>query len=288
MASTESKNVHAGHRQRLRDRCLQNGISALLPHEFLEFILTQVIRRRDVNPLAHELIATFGSLQAVLEASPEQLQQVHGVGEQTALFLNALGYLPARIASDAMNAGKYYVGNPHEAATYLHAYLRPAYLEQSALLCLDAYCRVLHVDSISMGDDTQTMVHAQTLAQLAQRHRARSVILAHNHPSGNAMPSREDVEATRILGNALALYEISLIDHIIVSDNGYYSMLAHRDVLFPDLPGLPDVSAAPSLSQGLPLPPLRGYPQLPNSGDGEDVGYAALLGKRIVYPFSGK
>ncbi len=289
MSSSDAKNVHAGHRQRLRQRAMENGAFSFLPHEILELLLTYCIDRRDVNPLAHALIDRFGSLHAVLEADLHELRSVPGVGDTTAAFLHVLGQLPGYLTWELFTGERYYIRSPYDAARRLHAYFRPMYAEKSVLISMDRAGRVLHLDPVSYGDDQQTPLPPREAINLAVRHHAYTIILAHNHPSGNVEPSKEDISTTETLSDALKLYDISIADHIIFSETDYYSMYHHREYHFPrKTRGIPlhDAPAAPILSDPLLWTPAPGPFACAHQ---DETDYAGVLDEKTaqrLFPFS--
>lgn len=212
--------MHDGHRERLRKRYIENGFESLAEHERLELLLTYALPRQDTNPIAHRLIDRFGSLDAVLEANAFDLMQVQGVGERMAAFLRLCGDLRRMPAKEKQ---KEPLRTPGEALAYCKTLFKPGEGEQFYSISLDKNKRVLHADLITRGTPTRTAVYPRLVVECALRHGACSVILAHNHPSGDARPSREDVDATLAVRNALSAIDINLFDHIVVAGETGYS-----------------------------------------------------------------
>ena len=215
--------IHAGHRQRLKERFLKDGLDNFEEHQVLELLLFYGIPQRDTNEIAHELIRKFGSLSRVLEATPEELMEVKYVGDNvTTLFQLITAVARYYQVSCAMreeilttidSCGKYLVP---------FFYQRPN--ETVFLLCLDAKCKVLACEKVGEGGVNSAGVPIRKIVELALKENATSVILAHNHPSGLAIPSSEDVQTTRRVALALDAVEIMLADHIIVADNDWVSL----------------------------------------------------------------
>ena len=215
--------IHDGHRQRTKQRFLRHGLDNFDDINVLELLLYYALPRQDTNPLAHRLLERFGSLSGVLDASPAQLQAVEGVGESAALLLNLIPAVSRRYMLDktpddhridsAAAAGRYFLPRfMYEQEEVLYAlFLSPRKTP------LD--CRVL-----SRGQLHSVDIPVRRLVEQALELRASAVILAHNHPSGLAVPSREDEEATHTVQRALALVDVELADHIIVSGCDYASM----------------------------------------------------------------
>ncbi len=215
--------VHDGHRQRLKEQFLKNGLDGFTDIQALELALFYCISRKDTNPIAHELIAHFGSLAQVLEAPVEELVKVPGIGKETALYLRML-----------MEFGRYYQVNRATQNTVLTsldqcaAYMVPFFfgrrVETVFLLCLDAKCKVLCCKEVGEGSVNFAGISVRKIVETALGANATTVVLAHNHPSGVAIPSGEDVQTTRRLAAALRSVEVFLADHIIVADDDYVSL----------------------------------------------------------------
>ena len=213
--------MHEGHRQRLRSTYLEQGIDAFHEHQALELLLTFAIPRKDVNELAHALIARFGSLQAVLKANPYDLQKESGIGEQAAVLLSLVGALTRKNRPERAEKT---LRTPLEAARFCRALFEGKRYECMYAVSLDKKRRVLHVDLISSGTLLETPAYPRLVVECALRHGANSVILAHNHPSGDVAPSKEDLETTRLMLRALEPLGIALNDHIIIGQSGAYSI----------------------------------------------------------------
>lgn len=219
----KQENIHSGHRQRLKKRFLEAGMDGLSDVNCLELLLFYAIARKDTNPLAHALLDRFGSLSAVLDAPPEQLQQVAGISEHAATLLHAIPALSRRYLMDQTR---------HEVilntTTLCGEYLKPRFYgareEQVYLLCLDAKCKALDCRLISKGSVNAADISVRKIVEVALSVNATSVVLAHNHTSGLALPSREDEATTQRLATALDAVGIQLADHIIVADQDFVSM----------------------------------------------------------------
>jgi len=216
--------IHDGHRQRLKERYRKDGLDNFDELHVLELALFYSMGRKDTNPVAHGLLERFGSLKQVLEASPEELMKVEGVGEHTAIFLQLI-----------RDMGRYYQVKCAEANAFLQTidqcgeYLMPYFFgrknETVFLLCLDAKCKVLACQNMGEGGVNSANISIRKLVEAALRVNATSVVIAHNHPSGLALPSDADVQTTVRLGKALRMVDIILVDHIIVCDDDFVSMV---------------------------------------------------------------
>lgn len=220
--------MHEGHRERLRQSYLYGGADAMHEHQLLELLLTYAIPRRDVNPLAHELISTFGSLSKVLAADPHELMQVPGVGPNAAILLTLAGRLERE--SSKRKLERTHIMTPRNAEKYCCDLLANEKYERFWLICLDLNKRVIHTEMLAKGSLTEARIYPRVVAEVALRHGAHSVILCHNHPSGSASPSVSDVDATRAVRAALTPLGIALHDHIIVGDGAAYSMLSRGSI----------------------------------------------------------
>ena len=204
------ENIHQGHREKMRQRFLKSGLEGFADHEALELLLYYAIPRQDTNPIAHRLMDRYGSLTAVLSAPAEDLKKVEGIGESVAVLLKVAGQIgrKARLAdavqscpmTDVETAGAYllerYAGETHEIVYEL---------------CLDRKGKLLACKRLNDGENA-ILTSAST------------VILAHNHPSGIALPSDDDCAATTRAAQALQTIGVALADHIIVADDDFVSM----------------------------------------------------------------
>lgn len=224
MAGTE-KNLHEGHRERLRQRFLREGLESFQEHEVLELLLTYAIPRADVNGTAHRLMERYGSLAATLNAPLSSLTQVEGVGERAAAFLKLMPQLLRRFQLSLLRwerEGR--VDSIEKAGRYLLPYFVNRDKEQVWLLCLDQGEYPLNCVCLAEGSEAFASLAVKNLVAAAVREGSDSVILAHNHPRGVAMPSREDVAATVALSKALELVGVRLVDHLIVVGEEFASL----------------------------------------------------------------
>jgi DNA repair protein RadC len=224
--------IHDGHRQRLKKRFLEEGLENFNDHQVLELLLFYCIPRQDTNPIAHALLDHFGSLAQILEAPPEDLQKVPGVGESVAVFLSLLNafYRYYRVKNEA--AGRY-LNSLEECGLYMQPFFQGRRNETVYLLCMDAKKKVLCCKEVGEGSVNSAAVPIRRIVEMALNANATTVILAHNHPSGYAVPSTEDILTTQKLAAALSAVDIVLTDHIVVADNDFISMRA-SDMYNPD------------------------------------------------------
>lgn len=220
------KNIHSAHRKRVRERFLNHGLGSFEEHMVLELLLFYSIPRKDVNELAHILINTFGSLHAVFDAPVEELRKVPGVGENTVALLKLMPQVSRRYLISRQETLK----NPQltgtdDAGRYIIPHFHSERDEVVYIMCLDNSNRVLSFRPISRGNLNTASVSIRKLVEHAIRDNAAGIIMAHNHLSGSAEPSKADIDTTAEISVALKAVEIRLIDHIIVADSSYVSML---------------------------------------------------------------
>ena len=219
---TDDKNIHKGHRERLRNLYLEEGLDNFSPHNVLELMLFYAIPVKDTNPLAHKLIEKFGSFSGVLEASADDIAAVDNIGKKTAALLKLF-----------LDVYRYYSVDKEKAKTFyslneIGDWLKPRFFgkrsEIVALLCLDSKYSYLSCPIINEGSVNATSVNFRLIAQHALQHNTTFAVLAHNHPNGFAAPSRQDIETTRNLNEFLKTLNIVLLDHIVYADDDYVSM----------------------------------------------------------------
>ena len=203
--------LHDGHRQRMRQQFLSHGPQSMADHELLELALFYAIPRRDTNETAHRLLEQFGSLDRVLTAPEQELEQVEGVGQNAAVLLRLIGAMGDRARQPGRE--EKIVASVDQAGAYFLRLLDGQRTEQLYQLCVDGKGKVLSCRVLSQGQADNALLSG-----------ASGVFLAHNHPSGVALPSRADVQATVQVRDALKRLDIRLIDHIIVADGDYVSM----------------------------------------------------------------
>ena len=204
-----------GHRQRLRDKFLEQGIEAFTDTEVVELLLTFGTPRSDCKEPAREALARLGSLPAVLDAAPSQLQQIKGIGPKNIFALHfiqgvARRYLRQRII------GKRYVHSSREVADYLIHTMRGLQHEILTVVFLDAAHAIIDSAVVAEGTATVNTVYPRELVKAALARNATALIIAHNHPSGSLTPSRQDEELTRTLHLICSFMHISLLDHLII------------------------------------------------------------------------
>lgn len=215
--------VHTGHRERMRERFRKEGLVAFAPHEVLELVLYYCIPRRDTNEIGHNLIKRFKTVNGVLQAPVKKLEKVEGMGPGAAQFLTLLSQLCqySNREADTINDILY-------SETDYNRYLRNLFVGQKNevlyLLCLDAKCMVIDCYKIGEGSVNYINLPVRKIIDTAITANAASVVLAHNHPGGFAVPSGDDIQATINLGKILKAVDVSLVDHMIFAQGDSISM----------------------------------------------------------------
>lgn len=221
--------IHDGHRARLRKRYIEQGLNGFNELNALELLLFHAIPRKDTNPIAHALIDRFGSLAGVFEADIKELMDVPGVGESAAVLISMLPQMMRKVMS-SKNEDISIISSSEEAGQFLVPRFAFEKDELVLLVCLDARKRIMSCTEISRGVMNSVAVNVRKVVETAVLTKADSVLIAHNHPQGFALPSREDRDMTRRIMQSLASIGIELIDHIIVADGEFVSM-AQSDML---------------------------------------------------------
>ena len=215
--------VHDGHRERKREQFLRCGADSFADHELLEMLLYYAIPQRDTNPIAHALLDRFGSLQAVLAAPPEELMEVPYVKDRAAVLLRLIPALFQRALTSGEDREVILDTRERIGEFFRRIYVGYA-TEVMYQLCLDGKGKKKGLYKISEGDLGSVGVNIRQIMENTLRSKAVMVVLAHNHPSGVALPSRDDQVATRMVRDALDTMGVRLVDHVIVADNDYVSM----------------------------------------------------------------
>lgn len=215
--------IHKDHRQRLKDRFLKDGLDNFDELYVLELLLYYCIPRIDTNPLAHRLLDHFGTLTNVLNASPEELEKVEGVGKSTSTFLSLITQV-GRYYQVKQSEQSRVLGTIDQCGHYLVPYFFGREQETVFMLCLDAKCKVICCKMVGEGSVNSANIPVRRVVEMALAANATTVVLAHNHPSGLALPSADDIQTTQRIASALETVEITLADHIVVSKEDFVSI----------------------------------------------------------------
>lgn len=216
---------YLGHRNRLRQKVLTFGADTLQDYELLEFLLTFVIPRRDVKPLAKELIDFFGSFADVIEASPEELKRIKGIKDNAAALIAAVRGCAVRLAKNRISSDPV-IKDWDSLIKYCKIDMAQKKTECLRIIFLDSRSRLIKDEVIQKGSVNQTPVYPREIAKRALELGASSIVMVHNHPAGDLRPSKNDITMTKAVINALTSLDIALIDHLIISKTGHVSFKA--------------------------------------------------------------
>lgn len=222
-----AEKLHEGHRRRIKARFLVEGLDSFADHQVLEMLLFYCIPMKDTNELAHNMLQEFGSLAGLMEADPKDICTRCNVSENVAILVSIIPSLARRyfkgkwgdkpVLTSSVKAGEYaktlFVGRTYEAFY---------------LICLDAQNRVNYAALAHEGTINEAPVYPRLIVEMALRHQANSVILAHNHPGGSIGPSSADIEVTRRVAATLEGISIQVADHIIVAGDQYFSFVENH------------------------------------------------------------
>lgn len=221
--------LSGAHSERPRERLLAHGAQALTDPELLAIILRTGTRDCDVVTLGRRLLEQFGGLRRLLSAPAEALLEVPGIGMAKTCELLAIQELNRRALEEDLRAGQV-LGQPQRVKQFCMARLGHLRVEHCIALYLDTQLQLVDCEEVSRGTLSQATVYPREIVKAALAHHAAGVILAHNHPSGVAEPSPADLALTRHLKQALALVDVRLIDHLIVSASGAVSLAERGDL----------------------------------------------------------
>jgi DNA repair protein RadC len=211
------------HRKRIREKFRKVGFDGFQDYEALELLLIYAIPRRDVKPLAKDLLAKFGDFQGVLDAPVEELAAFPGLGENSAMLLKV-----ARECSDlylkkkVMNKPR--VCSAPDLINYCRMSMSGLKDEQFRVVFLNTQNEIIAIETIQEGTIDQSVVYPRKVMERALYHKAAALIFVHNHPGGNVKPSYADKEITKALVEAATSMDIEVHDHIIIGREGYFSL----------------------------------------------------------------
>ena len=215
--------VHDGHRERLRARFAEHGLDSFNELNALELLLCYAIPRRDTNEIAHRLLDAFGSLSGVFQASMQELTSVPGIGENAATLILMVPQIVKKAHVSKAKEIKI-IRNSTDAGNYLLPYFLDEPDEIVMMLCLDNKRAVICCREMGRGVVNCVDANIRRMVETALKVKTTTVIVAHNHPNGVALPSREDDNFTRTLYRSLGLLGITLEDHIIVANDEFVSL----------------------------------------------------------------
>lgn len=223
--------IHDGHRERVKDNFLRNGLSSFNDINALELLLFYAIPRKDTNELAHDLLLHFGSIDKVFKADYEELISVPGIGSSAAILIRLMSELNKKCAiAETINIVR--LTNRGAAAKFLVPRFLNEKDEVFIMLCLNDRGELVSCTEVCRGDVNSVSASARKVAETALKNKATGVILAHNHPNGVAAPSGDDILTTRKIKQALELVNVELIDHMIVAGVDCVSINGTKNLIY--------------------------------------------------------
>ncbi|OJU08689.1 MAG: hypothetical protein BGN88_00290 [Clostridiales bacterium 43-6] len=208
---------------RMRERIINSSLDGLAPHEIIESLLFYALPRVNTNEIAHDLINAFGSISGVFDASYEDLLKVKGIGANAATLIKMVPIMCRAYIGDKYSDGEI-LGSTELSGQYLQRKYIGILEETPSIVLMDNKCRVINWCIIGHGSMAAADINVRKVIEFAVRCNATCTILCHNHPSGVALPSRQDIETTRVIINALKTIHVAVVDHIILGGNDFVSL----------------------------------------------------------------
>lgn len=219
-----SENIHAGHRNRLKEEIISADITEQKPPvKLLEMLLFYGTPQKDTSPMAHELIKTFGSFSGVLEADIDDILKVSGITRNSASLIKLMLPLLRTYTLEKYEFGET-LKNLDEIGNYIFGKYFAVNKECLSLLCLNHLGKVLSFEIIMSGSVDSVGLSVRDVVSKVIKSNATAVVIAHNHPGGIALPSAQDIIATKEVKRALSTISVELLDHIIIGSEDYVSM----------------------------------------------------------------
>lgn len=216
----------SGHRKRIREKYLENSIHILFDYEILELLLSYAIPRKDTKNLAKELLKKFGSIEKVLNSDKEELKKVEGLGEASITFLKLIGELPTIFYENKLkNNDVITIKNKENLLKFLRSKIAYEKIEKFYVLYLSNSNELIACEEKSSGTLDKSAVYPREIYRDVIKYNAKAIILAHNHPSGNINPSKSDMDITKEIAEGLKNFDALLLEHIIITENSYFSFL---------------------------------------------------------------
>ena len=213
---------YIGHRKRLRERFRRAGAQGMHDYELLELLLTYAIPRRDVKPIAKELLGRFKGITGVMNASQEELESVEGMGPISAMLIRLVKELFGLYMAERME-GRDLLASPQAVVDFARVKLAGLSHEAFMVIYLNTKNEVIEYEVVHEGTVDRAIIYPRRIIESALSHHASGLILVHNHPSGYPEPSEDDRRLTRSIYEVAHTIDIRVLDHIIVGRNGYFS-----------------------------------------------------------------
>ena len=222
--SNQRENLHKHHRLRLKSRFLRSGLDGFEPHNILELLLFFSIPQGDTNELAHVLLKTFGSLSGVFSAPYSELVKIKGVGDHTATMIKFIPQLFAAYVKDRTDFESMKTFSVKSIAEMLIPFYITCDTEVVRALYFDCRMNLIKNEVIFNGDVNSANLSYKDIAVVSLTCNLPNIIIAHNHPNGNPMPSMEDLHTTSALRESLGTFNITLVDHLVIAGSRYTSV----------------------------------------------------------------
>ena len=226
MISVAEKNQTEGHRQRLRDKFLKSGLDGFHDYEIIELLLTLGTPRKDCKSIAKKALKEFGSLKEVLEANPNELKSIKGIGDNNVFGLKIAQAVAHRYLADRI-IDKEFVRSADEVMAYLKHSLRDKNREAFLVIYLNGRNQILKMEELFKGTLTTSAVYPREVVKRALDNNAAVLVFVHNHPSGNPNPSQDDLTITKKLKATAKAIDVLIHDHLIIAGNEVYSFADH-------------------------------------------------------------
>ena len=206
----------------MREKFIKSGLAGFHDYEIIELLLTLGTPRRDCKQAAKEAIRRFGSLRGVLEAPPDELQEINGIGPHNYFGIRLIQETARKFLEEQIQE-KPFCRSSREVFDYLYHSLRDQKKEIFKVIFLDSQNQIIGVEDLFMGSVSNTSVYPREVIERTLRHNASALIFAHNHPSGHTRPSKHDITITKDLLFAAGMVQIKVLDHVIIGNNRYFS-----------------------------------------------------------------
>jgi len=220
-----TNDLQNGHRKRLKEKFSKAGFAGLHDYEQIELLLMYAIPRRDVKPVARELLTRFKTLPAILNASLDELCETKGIGHNAAILIKTVKELCCEYLASDMIGSQITLSTPDSVKDFIRMKLSGLKDENFLAIYLDNSNHVITYETLSKGTVNFNVVYPRNLVKSALLNNASGIIVIHNHPSGSTSPSHKDIELTKSLKEAVETVNIRLLDHLIVAGNNVVSFV---------------------------------------------------------------
>ncbi|MBS9776133.1 MAG: DNA repair protein RadC [Fusobacterium sp.] len=215
-----------GHRKRIREKFLKNGLDSLQEYEILELLLTYSIPRKDTKDLAKNLLKKYKKIENILTLNESELKNINGLGESSIVFLKLIGQLPSILYENKLKEDNILkINNKNILLKYLRSKIAFDEIERFYVLYLSNSNELIATEEKSYGTLDKSAVYPREIYKDIIKYNAKAIVLSHNHPSGNIKPSMSDIELTKEIKKGVQLFDAILLEHIIISKDSYFSFL---------------------------------------------------------------